>query len=61
MFASLVLLMAAEKVNKKKPWKTDASSGHITNLKQFIWRLLISMVECSVAVLPDHNLPETNF
>ncbi len=22
---------------KKKPWKTGASSGHITNLKQSIW------------------------
>ncbi len=33
MFASLVLLMAAA---KKKPIETSASSGHITNLKQFI-------------------------
>ncbi len=31
LFASLVLLMAAA---KKMPWKTDASSGHTTNLKQ---------------------------
>jgi hypothetical protein len=30
--------MAAAKKNKnkKKPWKTGASSGHITNLKQSI-------------------------
>jgi hypothetical protein len=33
LFASLVLLMAAA---KKKPWKTGASTGHITNLKQSI-------------------------
>ncbi len=28
---------------KKKPWKTGASSGYITNLKQSILRLLISL------------------
>jgi hypothetical protein len=33
LFASLVLLMA---VAKKKPRKTGATSGHITNLKQSI-------------------------
>jgi hypothetical protein len=33
LFASLVLLMTTA---KKKPWKTGASSGHITNLKQSI-------------------------
>ncbi len=33
LFASLVLLMAA---TKKKPIKTGASSGNITNLKQSI-------------------------
>jgi hypothetical protein len=36
-FASLVLLMAAE---KKKPLKTGTSSGHITNLKQSILETL---------------------
>jgi hypothetical protein len=35
MFASLVLLMAAAKKGKK-PIKTGASRGHITNLKQSI-------------------------
>jgi hypothetical protein len=34
-----LLLMAAA----KKPIKTGTSSGHITNLKQSFWRLLISM------------------
>ncbi len=29
---------------KKKPWKRGTSSGHITNLKQYIFCLLISMV-----------------
>ncbi len=29
--------MAAAKKNKKKPWKTGASIGHITNLKQSIF------------------------
>jgi hypothetical protein len=33
LFASLVLLMAAE---KNKPIKTGTCSGHITNLKQSI-------------------------
>jgi hypothetical protein len=33
LFPSLVLLMATA---KKKPRKTGASSGHITNLKQSI-------------------------
>ncbi len=35
LFASLVLLMAAAK-KKKPPWKTGASSRHMTNLKQSI-------------------------
>ncbi len=32
-----------KKKEKKKPWKSGASSGHITNLKQSIFHLLISM------------------
>jgi hypothetical protein len=32
LFASLVLSAAAKK-EKAQPWKTGASSGHITNLK----------------------------
>jgi hypothetical protein len=34
LFASLVLLTAAAKKEKKKRIKTGASSGHIPNLKQ---------------------------
>jgi hypothetical protein len=36
LFASLELLTAAAKRKEKKPIKTSASSGHITNLKQSI-------------------------
>jgi len=40
--------MAAATKKKRKeeayPWKAGASSGHITNLKQSILRLAISMV-----------------
>jgi hypothetical protein len=44
LFASLVLLTAAsKKKRKKKPWKPGASSGHITNLKESIFCLSISM------------------
>jgi hypothetical protein len=32
-----------EKERRRKAWKAGASSLHITNLKQYIWRLLISM------------------
>ncbi len=42
LFASLVLLTAVAKKGKKRI-KIGASSGHITNLKQSIWRLSISM------------------
>jgi hypothetical protein len=35
--------MAAAIKKEKMPIKTGASCGHITNLKQSIWRLLISM------------------
>jgi hypothetical protein len=38
LFASLLLLKAAAKKKKEdaEPWKTGASSGHITNLRQSI-------------------------
>jgi hypothetical protein len=49
LFASLVLLMAEVTKKKRKeeayPWKAGAISGHITNLKQSIWRLSISMMQ----------------
>ncbi len=45
LFASLVLVMAAEKRKEKKPIKTVTGSGHITNLKQSILETLISMVD----------------
>ncbi len=33
-----------KKKRKKKPWKPGTSSGHITNLKQSIFHLSISMI-----------------
>ncbi len=48
MFASLVLSMAAATKKEKKKltlWEAGTSSGHITNLKQSIWRLSISIFE----------------
>ncbi len=35
---------------KKKPWKPSTSSGHLTNLKQSIFHLLISMVRPESAI-----------
>jgi hypothetical protein len=51
LFASLVLLTAAAKKEKKKPWKPGASSGNITNLKQSIFCLSVSMVNLHVACI----------
>jgi len=48
LFASLVLLMAAA---KKEEEASSASSGHITNLKQSIFWLLISMSSSQITKL----------
>jgi hypothetical protein len=48
-------MAAATKKKKRKeeayPWKAGASSTHITNLKQSIWRLSISMGNTLIAQL----------
>jgi hypothetical protein len=47
---------ATKKKEKKKeayPWKAGASSGHTTNLKQSILRLLISMLV--IQLIPNQS------
>jgi hypothetical protein len=56
LFASLVLLMAAAK--KKKPWKTGASNGHKTNLKQSIWETFDIITNLKESIFETFNIFE---
>jgi hypothetical protein len=53
--------MATAKNKKKRkeeayPWKAGASSGHTTNLKQSILRLLISMMVSRPCIIDQNEV-----